>query len=124
MSTRATYTFIDSYDTFHVYKHHDGYPSGAAKFIANAMLNAWSLPRYEADEFAAAFIAANKDGGGGIRMLHSGHWFVVSPGDIEYRYEVRCGRDGELLVTCYKINNDSDLLLYSGDLEGLAALEG
>src|SRR4051794_36529103 len=63
MSTRALYTFIcpgRKQDTFHVYKHHDGYPKGAAEAIANALPLAWQLPRFEADEFAAAFVAGNK----------------------------------------------------------------
>src|SRR3954467_14029413 len=63
MSTRALYTFIDperEQDTFHVYKHHDGYPKGAAQHIEAALAYAWPLPRFEADEFAAAFAAANK----------------------------------------------------------------
>ena len=33
MSTRAVYTFIDEHETYHVYKHHDGYPEGAAELI-------------------------------------------------------------------------------------------
>ena len=60
MSTRALYTFIDGDSTHHVYKHHDGYPEWAAKHIEAALPFAWALPRFEADEFAAAFVAANK----------------------------------------------------------------
>ncbi len=62
MSTRALYTFIDpeTKQSYHVYRHHDGYPSGAAQHIRAALAYAWKLPRFEADEFAAAFVAANK----------------------------------------------------------------
>lgn len=60
MSTRAMYTFKDKDTTVHVYKHYDGYPSGAAQWIAAALDYAWQLPRFEADDFAAAFVAANK----------------------------------------------------------------
>ena len=62
MSTRALYTFRseDGSDEHHVYVHHDGYPTGAADKIVAALEFAWPLPRYEADEFAAAFVAANK----------------------------------------------------------------
>jgi hypothetical protein len=60
MSTRATYTFIDEHDTIHVYKHHDGYPTGALDAIGLAFPYAWTLPRFEADDFAAAFVAGNK----------------------------------------------------------------
>jgi len=60
MSTRAAYTFQDDQTTVHVYKHHDGYPTGAADAINNALCYAWPLPRFEADDFAAAFVAGNK----------------------------------------------------------------
>lgn len=61
MSTRAIYSFFGDDDApRHVYKHSDGYPTGAAEAIENALEFAWPLPRYENDEFAAAFVAANK----------------------------------------------------------------
>lgn len=88
MSTRAMYTFKDESGEFHVYKHHDGYPSGAAGHIKAAAGNAWEPPRFEADEFGAAFVAANKDGPGGVRLMNTGPWKKVAPGDLEFRYEI------------------------------------
>ena len=79
MSTRGLYTFVGEWfpgytdhrsgkkhkptqaPSWNVYKHSDNYPTGAAGHIAAALAHAWPLPRYEADEFAAAFIAANKN---------------------------------------------------------------
>jgi hypothetical protein len=101
MSTRAVITFIDERDTFHVYKHHDGYPTHGFKWLSEhgviaairrAMPLAWTLPRFEASEFACAFIAANKTRGGGLYL--TGHW--NQHGDLDYRYEVRCD--------CYDLN--------------------
>ena len=60
MGTRAVYTFKDEYNTHHVFKHWDGYPEGAIHFLQKAKKLAWKLPRFEADEFGGAFIAANK----------------------------------------------------------------
>ena len=63
MSTRALYTFKgeSAKDSWNVYKHHDGYPVGAAQVLQNTLDHyAWQLPRYEPDEFAAAFCAAGK----------------------------------------------------------------
>jgi hypothetical protein len=66
VSTRACYRFIpengpnDWPGIVTVYKHHDGYPSGAAQAIEAALDFAWALPRFEADEFAASFVAAAK----------------------------------------------------------------
>ena len=70
MGTRAVYFFEDSDGVYSAYKHYDGYPSGAADFIENAKEYAWPFPRFEADEFAAAFVAANKaKKGGEVRLL-------------------------------------------------------
>ena len=73
MSTRAVYFFeerLDDDSYYAVYKHYDGYPQGAAAHIEDAKAYAWPLPRWEADEFAAAFVAANKNPKGGeVRLL-------------------------------------------------------
>jgi len=97
MSTRAVYTFKDQDDTFHIYKHHDGYPTGAAEWIANAIPKAWALPRFEAAEFAAAFVAGNKERGGGVYLTTD--WQVH--GDLDYRYEITTA-GGDLQVTAFK----------------------
>jgi hypothetical protein len=98
-NTRAVYTFVgDGNQEYHVYKHHDGYPTGAAKWIDNAKRLAWPLPRFEPDEFGASFIAANKGGAGGVRLTH--HY--NNHGDLEYRYVIREeGRD--VRVTAFEI---------------------
>lgn len=123
MSTRALYTFkgTEGDADWNVYKHHDGYPSGAVRTIKTAIdWFAWGLPRYESDEFAAAFCAAGKISswfedaeqlldwakrygpggeyhshkGGGIRFMPSGNPSEVACqncSDIEYRYEISMG---------------------------------
>jgi len=78
MGTRAIYIFEDEHDhvgrpdEVYVYKHYDNYPEGAVDFIEEAKEFAWELPRFEADEFAASFVAANKDRrGGGVRLVNA-----------------------------------------------------
>lgn len=94
MSTRALYTFKGTEDypgNYNVYKHSDNYPSGAADAIHRALTLAWPLPRYEADEFAASFVAANKRQAGGVRLMPSGNASKVAQKnctDIDYRYEI------------------------------------
>ena len=76
MGTRAIYQFTDLEDTddqCFVYKHYDNYPQGAVEFIENAKAYAWEFPRFEADEFASAFVAANKNPKGGEVRLVSNH---------------------------------------------------
>jgi hypothetical protein len=93
MGTRAVYTFIDEDERHAVFKHWDGYPRGACRFIANALPLAWPLPRFEADEFAAAFVAANKREAGNVRLTSG----PEAHGDLEYAYEILC-QDGHLHV--------------------------
>ncbi len=105
MSTRAIYTFCDSRTEVHVYKHHDGYPyckfdggeAGGLVWINDAKKSAWHLPRFEADEFAASFVAAHKSVGGGVRLIGDQKpWEYAS--DCAYWYKVACV-DGDLHVT-------------------------
>jgi len=120
MSTRACYTFKDEHNAYHVYKHFDGYPSGAEQWIRAALDHAWKLPRFEADDFGAAFIAANKgeNGGGNCRLMHSGDIKQMASADIEYRYEIEA-HNGVLHVTVYSTDYwDSPIeeKLWSGPL--------
>ena len=96
MSTSAIYTFYDSANEIHVYKHHDGYPyckfpggeGGGLVWINDAKAFAWDLPRFEADEFAASFVKANKSVGGGIRLIANKEPLQSLP-DCAYWYNVK-----------------------------------
>jgi len=102
MSTRAMYTFKGNDDELnsvvHVYKHHDGYPEGALSWISNARQYAWEQPRFEADDFAAAFVVANKKSGGDIRLCGVG---ITEPyhmaGDAAFHYVVTFDNNSGLL---------------------------
>lgn len=135
MSTRGMYTFIDEDGSqYHVYKHHDSYPDGkcgAISHIEKASNFAWLLPRFEADEFAAAFVAAHKIPnpdvpaqirGGEIRLMESGNWREVASGDISYRYEISL-KNNNLYIEAYNIscnypfNYLAEKLIFSGTLD-------
>jgi len=131
MSTRAMYTFEDAHDTVHVYKHGDGYPEGALSWIGNARNLAWPLPRFEADEFAAAFVAANKRHYGDVRLCGTR---IQDPaqmaGDAEYHYKVTC-QDGALHVAIYEVDwwrddpaERTSTLMYEGLLDTAIARYG
>jgi len=106
MGTRAIYIFEDEHEEVHVYKHYDNYPQGAVDFIENAKEFAWGLPRFEADEFAAAFVAANKNRKGGeVRlvnarfkdreeMLEANHW-------CDYYYVISKHNSQDLWIEIY-----------------------
>lgn len=109
MSTRSMFSFLDPSDgpiptIFNVYMHMDGYPSGAILALQAALPHAWPLPRFEADEFGAAFVAGNKSGGGNVRLMPSGDWKAIAPGDIEYRYDVT-NVAGKLMVRGFGVSS-------------------
>jgi hypothetical protein len=87
MSTRSVTTFKDTYgSTFHVYKHHDGYPTGMQELFARLLESGkvWGLPRFEADEFAAGFVAVAKVDQGGVRLQTS----RTQACDVAYGYTI------------------------------------
>lgn len=114
MSTRALYTFKDESGEYHVYKHHDGYPEGehgAIYTIAKALKLAWDLPRFEADEFAASFVATHKEMPGGVRLMIGGR--DNFPDDIQYHYIITA-KNGMLHVQCREPGNANNK--YTGKL--------
>jgi hypothetical protein len=93
MSTRAILTFKDFEDApLHVYQHCDGYPTGIAENLKAVLSGgkAWPFPRFEADEFAAAYVATCKTSGGNIRLARTRR----AAGDVAFGYTVYV-KDGE-----------------------------
>jgi hypothetical protein len=121
MSTRAVYTFKDGSQTFAVYKHHDGYPSGAASFIKEGFKKSWGEGRFEASELAAAFVAANKEGAGGVYLTKG----YRTHGDLSYDYVIRNDRKGGVTVEAYKYDwiddQDRRVRFFAGSLESFVA---
>ena len=121
MGTRAVYFFYDEEcrtggDFYGVYKHYDGYPSGAASHIEAAKEYAWQLPRFEADEFAAAFVAANKNPKGGECRLIGLFRHASVPSVMEeqsccdyYYYVTYSQKDKDLKVEIWEGTYDEEL---------------
>nr|BDD45306.1 hypothetical protein 26 [bacterium] len=96
MSTRAVYTFKDDRDTdIHVYKHHDGYPEGAAEWIFEAVSALKKTPGWEdnitKDGLAASFVMTHL-------TFFTDHY--KTHGDLEYRYEITT-ENQEVYVKAY-----------------------
>ena len=77
MSTNALIYIVEQSDNadgpdkaYAIYKHWDGHPQGVQPMIERALTLAWPLPRFEADEFAASFVAANKKASGDVRLVN------------------------------------------------------
>lgn len=83
MSTRAVITFKDEMGKFAVYIHQDGDPKEIMDSI-KAVKNCWDWPRWEANDFAAAYVATHKNRGGGIRLSRGAQYHA----DLEYTYTV------------------------------------
>jgi len=98
MGTKAAIKFADDNGTQAiVYTQYDGDPQGIQRMILRAIDEGlvWDLPRYEADEFAAGFIAANKKYSGGLRVLST-----MSDLWCDFVYVVNFNSDlGEIGVT-------------------------
>lgn len=99
MGTRAVITFKDEDSTFCVYQHWDGDPETITENILAAQEYAWELPRFEADEFAAAYVRASKSGEGNIRFTKGAKYH----GDLSYNYVVTA-KDGKLNIQAFKRN--------------------
>ena len=100
MGTRAVFTFKDDLSNFSIYKHWDGYPEGAVEFLTKAIPLSWGLDRYEADDFSAAFVAANKKSGGDVYLTPS----VDAHGDLDYHYELTSAKtNGQLIIRASKV---------------------
>ena len=112
MLTRAIYTFIDKDSKHHVYKHQDNDIRIAVKFIGNALTKSWELPKFEAHEFAAAFIAANKKAADDVRIIHTNDAFGL---DVN-RYEISCV-DGKIYLRAFEVREH--LCFFEGFMDDL-----
>ena len=93
MGTRTVITFKDAHEEFSVYQHYDGYPSYVIQNIASAIPFAWDFPRFEARDFGAAYIAANKTGAGVIYLTTN----ADAHGDLDFKYVVSVPKDANHL---------------------------
>lgn len=116
MGTRAVYFFEDDAGMYGVYKHYDGYPQGAVGHIEAAKDWAWKFPRFEADEFASAFVAANKNKDGGeIRLIplfdHASTQQVMEDHNwCDFYYRISYDKEvGDLMVSVFESYYDNDV---------------
>lgn len=104
MGTRAVITFKDDTGTYSVYQHWDGDPETIFSNLER-VVNCWGLPRFEADEFAAAYVAAHKNGAGNIRLSKGPR----AHGDLSYTYTVTHNNGDMFLNVSYKSSGSSKL---------------
>mgnify|MGYP003153026671 FL=1 len=113
MGTRCLFIFKQNFDAKEahgVYVHYDGYPRGAADYLEETFNsdNTWTklvrqtgCSRYEADEFASAFVATLKPkfkNGGGVRLVNLPH----NIGDLDYQYTIGTNDQGNLIIDVIK----------------------
>lgn len=116
MSTPATITFSDENEKVSVHSQGYGYPSGILEALNKALMLAWELPRFEACEFAASFIAMNKVRQGGFRVIQKPSKYGVA-----YHYDVTC-KAGRLHIICKKADHNDKLTKHaSGSLSDMSS---
>ena len=93
MGTRSNIIVADDHSRIQLYRHWDGYPDGEGGVLADlalALPYAWPLPRFEADDFAAALIRAWKgEGGGNIYIDGSPKGWERIHDDVEWVYVIQ-----------------------------------
>lgn len=89
MSTRCNIIVDDGSKRIQIYRHQDGYPEGVLPDLFKALEYAWDLPRFEADDFAAAIVRAWKERGGDIYIDGSPKAWEMIHGDVEYVYIIK-----------------------------------
>ena len=116
MSTRATIHFYNAGDkkpSAIIYRHSDGYPDKLGvgqdlqQFVHDLKTNVEDHRLNDATMLAARWVV--RDAAGMVQYSqgkpHPLNFLSVrvvmdDPGDIEYRYQVRCGDTGQPVITC------------------------
>lgn len=150
MSTRAIYIFKDKDEQYTVYKHHDGYPKGAAQWLTVARHLSWPGGQFEPDEAAASFVTAAKlasklnvtddklvfdceaanryPHGGGVRLMNVSKkkgLFDKAPSDTEFAYIIE-NRHGDWYITAYTASfwdaakSENATEIWQGPLKGMS----
>ena len=125
MSTRGVFTFSGDGEEYHVYVHHDCYPEGAAAHLSKALESnmVWQLPRFEASEFAAGFVAATKTQPGGVTLMVDRDDYS----DTQYCYMVYFNKNINALgleVRAINLTDEHDSLLWEGPLKEFIEMGG
>ena len=95
MSWNSVITVTDEHDSHAIYVH-DGPPDHVLTSVEVALAFAWPLPRFEADDFAAALVRVMKKGGGGVALStglerHAGlawHYYMSQDSANESRLRI------------------------------------
>lgn len=97
MGTRAVITFSDEFGNYSVYQHWDGNPETVIENIRTAKHH-WPMPRFEADEYAASYVATHKTSEGNIRLTKGPR----AHGDLAYVYTVTRDKYANYLTVTYR----------------------
>lgn len=65
MAKRSNIIVEDNHNCIQLYRHYDGYPEAVLPDLHKALPFAWTLPRFEATDFAAAIVRVWKEPGVG-----------------------------------------------------------
>lgn len=115
MSTRGIIIFKDEKHTFSVYKHWDGHPFRIFQCIKDSLKLSLEITKFDPSEFSCAFIAANKDGPGGIYLCENDGNYRLE----EYVYEISL-LNKKINVKIFEINENWERIpVFEGDLKSM-----
>lgn len=101
MTAPAIISVTDAQGEWNVYLASDGTPLPALEGLRRALGKTWALPRFDAADFAAAYVAANKQSGGDMWFINRAtSWKTHCPPGIEWRYIVSVRHGNIHVVVC------------------------
>jgi galactose-1-phosphate uridylyltransferase len=103
MSTRCNVIVRDKHNAIQLYRHWDGYPEAIIPDLKVALIFAWTLPRMEASDYAAAIVKSWKGEKGGHIYIDGDACIPETlHGDIDYYYIIQPNKSvGKWEVLCY-----------------------
>ncbi len=128
MSTSCNIIVVDEEVAITLFKQSDGYPDGESGIIAGirrAMKYAWPLPRFEADDFAAALVREMKElGGGGIYIedvTASQDAYPLFVSDYTYTIRRSDDRNSLFIIVEDRQNKIDEISLYPAEIDNSTA---
>ncbi|MCW0232566.1 MAG: hypothetical protein OJJ21_03105 [Ferrovibrio sp.] len=128
---RAVLSIKDKGQSFHIRIEPQGDSVSVASLCRRACLYAWSLPQFEAGDWAAAFLAAAKPQRAEDSLSDGAHFALCShwwdQGQLDFRYEVTAA-EGELVIKAWRRDTSAPAyrlsLAFVGTLEEFTAFAG
>ena len=107
MSGAAVVSVTDAEGEWNIYHPSGGTPLPALEGLRRALEKTFALPQFDAADFAAAYVAVNKQSPGDMWFINRGaSWKTHCPAGVEWRYIVSV-RHGDIHVVVCLVEPDT-----------------